>query len=123
MKHVIISSTNQDLRAFHRDFRALADTVRAADGSYVMYDVTPSAALPSIISKADFDRVVSGEMYGKPAAFSRSIAGGHFLPDRLDRTYGALARHAAQHHVLQRGKRKILNRAEFIAYYYGSTMR
>jgi len=121
VKRTIIIQTSHDLRAFRREFRALADTVRAADGSYVMYEVTPSGALPSIISKGDFDRVVSGEMYGERAAFSRNVAGGRFLPDRLNRTYGALAREAEQHRVLQRGQRKLLNRAEFIAYYYGST--
>lgn len=122
MKYVFIIQTNHDLRAFRRDFRALADTVKAADGKYVMYEVAPSAALPSIISKANFDRVVSGEMYGEPAAFSRRVAGGRFLPDRLERAYGALARETAQRRALQRGQRKILNRAEFIAYYYGSVL-
>lgn len=123
MKHTIIIETSHDLRAFRREFRALADTVRAADGKYVMYEVAPSAALPSIISKADFDRVVSGEMYGERAAFSRRVAGGRFLPDRLDRTYGALAREAEQHRVLQRGQRKILNREDFIYYYYGKIIK
>lgn len=123
MKRTIIIQTSHDLRAFRREFRALADTVRAADGKYVMYEVSPSAALPSIISKGDFDRVVSGEMYGEPSAFSRRVAGGRFLPDRLNRTYGALARETAQRSALQRGQRKILNRTDFIAYYYGSTMR
>lgn len=119
MRHIIVIHTSHDLRTFRRDFRALADTVRTADGKYVMYDVTPSAMLPSIVSKADFDRVVSAEMYGEPAAFSQSVAGGRFLPDRLDRTYGALARVSGQHRVLQRGQRKILTRAEFLAYHYG----
>lgn len=123
MKYTFIIKTSHDLRAFRRDFKALADTVRAADGKYVMYDVTPSGALPSIISKADFDRVVSGEMYGEPAAFSKRTAGGRFLPDRLDRAYGALARETAQRRTLQRGQLKIMNRAEFIAYYYGSVFR
>jgi len=123
VKYVFIIQTSHDLRTFRRDFRALADTVKAADGKYVMYEVAPSATLPSIISKADFDRVVSGAMYGEPAAFSRSVAGGRFLPDRLDAAYGALARETAQRTALQRGQRKILTRAEFIAYYYGSVFK
>ena len=96
--------------------------MRAADGKYVMYEDTPSATLPMIVSKADFDRVVSGEMYGEPSAFSQSVAGGRFAPDRLDRAYGALARETAQRRALQRGQRKIMNRAEFIAYYYNSNI-
>ena len=41
------------------------------------------------------------------AAFSKGVAGGRFLPDRLDRTYGALAREAGlkteprKHHNLR----------------------
>lgn len=118
MKHTIIVKTSHDLRRFRRDFKALADTVRAAEGTYVMYEVAPSAALPSIISKADFDRVVSGEMYGERAAFSKGVAGGRFLPDRLDRAYGALAREVAQSKASMRGRYKVLTREQYIAYYY-----
>ncbi|SHJ15823.1 hypothetical protein SAMN02744035_02770 [Thalassobacter stenotrophicus DSM 16310] len=82
-----------------------------------MYEVTPSATLPSIISKADFDRVVSAEMHGEPSAFSKRIAGGRFTQDRLDRAYGALARKALKNSIAEHGRSKILSRREYLDYY------
>lgn len=58
-----------------------------------------SAANPMIVYKADFDRIVSPEMDG---------------PSTRER-----ARKAVEEH----GAIKILNRQEFIAYYYGDTFK
>lgn len=121
MKQTFTITTRKDLKQFQRDFQELADTVKSADGEYVLYVDTARdrAAKPSIISKAEFDRVVSPALHLAPAAFSKKVAGGKFLPDKLDAAYGALARAQAQHEVLNRGVPKLLNRRDYIAFYYG----
>ncbi len=109
-----------DLKKFEKEFIKLVDVVRKADGSYMLHIDRPSKGLKSMfVSKADFDRVVSPQMYGQNPAFSKTVAGGRFKPDRLNAAYGALAREQAKNEVLQRGQHKILNRREYIAYYYG----
>lgn len=120
MKQTVTIRSSRDLQRFKRDFVKLIDIVRNADGSYVLHvDVKcRSAASPSIISKADFDRVVSPAMHDEPAAFSRKVAGGRFLPDRLDRAYGAFAREQLRQKYDFQYHRKILDRQEYIAYYY-----
>lgn len=120
MKQTVTISSSRDLQQFKRDFVELIDVVRNADGSYVLHlDIKRrSAASPSIISKADFDRVVSPAMHDEPAAFSSKVAGGRFLPDRLDRAYGAFAREQLRQQYASQHQRKILNRQEYIAYYY-----
>lgn len=121
MKQTFTLTNSAELNTFRRDFQKLADTVKQADGQYVLFvdTVRGRAAKPSIISKADFDRAVSPAMHLSPAAFSKQVAGGRFLPERLDAAYGALARAQAQHEVLNRGAHKILNRQQYIAFYYG----
>lgn len=121
MKQTIAITTSKELQQFQRDFQELAKAVKQADGQYVLYVDTKRgiAAQPSIISKSDFDRMVSPAMHRAPAAFSPNVANGRFLPDKLDAAYGVLARAQAQHEVLHRGERKVLNRREYIAYYYG----
>ena len=120
MRQTFVLETSGDLRHFETEFRRLADTVRSADGKYVLHIDTRSAPSRSIfVDKATFDRAVSPAMHRKPAAFSQTVAGGRFLPDKLDAAYGALAKEAMQNEVLQRGQRKILTREEYIAYYYG----
>lgn len=121
MKQTVTINTPHDLRAFKREFAHLVDVVRQADGKYVLYvDIDFGiGAQPSIISKADFDRVVSPAMHRAPAAFSDNIAGGRFLTDKLDAAYGAVARETMRRGILQSGQRKILNRREYLAYYYG----
>lgn len=121
MKQTITINSTKQLDQFRLEFVELADTVKQADGKYVLYvdTVRGRAAKPSIISRSDFDRVVSPAMHLAPAAFSKKVAGGRFLPERLDAAYGAMARAQAQHEVHQRGAQKILNRKEYISYYYG----
>lgn len=122
MKRAVTITTSKELQKFQRDFQELADTVKQADGKHVLYvdNKRGIASHPSIISKADFDRVVSPAMHRAPAAFSPNVANGRFLPDKLNAAYGALAREQMKHEVLQRGAPKILNRQEYIAYYSGA---
>lgn len=120
MRQTITIRGLADLKLFEREFRELVDIVKKADGNYVLHVDRPSTGhKPMIISKDDFDRVVSPHMYGSNPAFSKAVAGGRFKPDRLNAAYGALACEQAKHEVLQRGKRKTLNKREYIAYYYG----
>jgi hypothetical protein len=122
MRQTITINTPRDLLQFKREFAHLVDVVKQADGKYVLYvDIDRGfGAQPSIISKADFDRVVSPAMHRTPAAFSDRVSGGRFLPDKLNEAYGAFARETQQRNILQNGQRKILNRREYLAYYYGS---
>lgn len=121
MKQTFTLSNSTELNAFRRDFQNLADTVKSADGKHILFvdTVRGIATRPSIISKSEFDKVVSPAMHLPPAAFSKQVAGGRMLPEKLDAAYGALARAQAQHEVLQRGAPKLLNRRDYIAYYYG----
>lgn len=123
MKQTITINTPRDLNQFKREFAHLVDVVKGADGKYILYvDIDRGmGARPSIISKADFDRVISPAMHRPPAAFSHTVANGRFLPDKLDSAYGAVARETMKHSILQSGQRKILNRQEYIAYYYGDS--
>lgn len=121
MKQSITVSGLQDLRAFKREFAHLVEVVKQADGKYVLYVNIDRGigAQPSIISKVDFDRVLSPVMHRDPAAFSDRVASGRFLADKLDAAYGAVARETQRQRILQSGQRKILNRREYLAYYYG----
>lgn len=121
MRQTFVLENLSDLHTFETEFRKLADKVKSYNGKYVLHLDTRRSGCKSIfVSKADFDRVVSPTMYGDTPAFSRKVAGGKFLPDRLDAAYGALSREQARQEYLAKGERKIItNRQEYIAYYYG----
>jgi len=122
MKQTIIIGGLSDLHKFKKEFHELINVVRKANGKYVLYVEThrpESSANSMLISKEEFDRVVSPTMYGTPRAFSKNIAGGKFLPERLDAVYGAVTRAQAQKAAQERGKMKVLNRKEYMAYYFG----
>jgi hypothetical protein len=122
MRRTIVIENSKDLKAFKRDFSDLINIVKRADGKYVLYVDTVQRNSPAnslFVSQADFDRVVSPTMYGSPSAFSQHVAGGQFLTERLSAAYGALARENARKAIEQHGARKLLNRREYIAYYYG----
>ena len=121
MKQSFTITTSKELQKFQRDFQELADTVKSAEGQHILFvdTVRGIATRPSIIPKSEFDRVVSPALHLAPAAFSKKVAGRKFLPDKLDAAYGALARAQAQHEVLNRGVPKLLNRRDYIAFYYG----
>jgi hypothetical protein len=96
MKQTVTISSSRDLQRFKRDFVKLIDIVRNADGSYVLHvDVKcRSAASPSIISKADFDRVVNPPQDGQ------------------------ITREQLRAEYEKRPLRKVLNRKDFTSYYY-----
>lgn len=122
MRRTIVIENSKDLKAFKRDFSELINIVKRADGKYVLYVDTVQRNSPAnslFVSQADFDRVVSPTMYGTPSAFSQHVAGDKFLKETLSAAYGALARENARKAIEQHGARKLLNRREYIAYYYG----
>lgn len=122
MKQTVTIETSQDLQKFKREFAHLVDVVRQDDEKYTLYvDIDRgTGAQPSIISKEAFDRAVSPAMHRTPAVFSDNVAGGQFLLHKLNEAYGAVARETMKRQIMQSGQRKILNRREYISYYYGA---
>ena len=120
MKINVFLRTHRELLDFNRAFGQLSQTVREADGKYRVHIEarTPDAMASCIVSKEAFDRVVSAEMLKDPAAFSKRVAGGRFLPDRLNRTYAALTRETLKQREAARGQRKVLTKREYIAFYH-----
>jgi hypothetical protein len=122
MKQTITINTPRDLRAFKREFAHLVDVVKQADGKYVLYvDIDRSPATRSaFITKAQFDEALSPAMRtGSPSAFSPRIAGGRFLPHRLDAAYSAYQRAQVQAALEtdRPGSALIRNRAQYLAVY------
>jgi hypothetical protein len=117
VKQTITINTPQDLKQFQREFVELIDVVRQANGKYVLYvkrDANP-ATRSAFITKAQFDAALSPAMRtGSPAAFSPHIAGGRFLPHRLDAAYGAYQRAQAQ---ADNTPALIRNRDQYLAVY------
>ena len=120
MKQTITINTPQDLKQFQREFVELIDVVRQANGKYVLYvkrDASP-ATRSAFITKAQFDAALSPAMRtGSPAAFSPHIAGGRFLPHRLDAAYGAYQRAQAQAEIMNNTPALIRNRQQYLAVY------
>jgi hypothetical protein len=122
MKQTVIITTPRDLRAFKREFAELVDVVKQADGKYVLYvhTVSSPATRTAFISKAQFDAALSPTMRtGSPSAFSEHIAGGRFLPHRLDEAYSAYQRAQTQTALENNrpGSALIRNRAQYVAVY------
>ena len=122
MKQTVTINTPHDLRAFKREFAALVDVVKQADGKYVLYVHTASspATRTAFITKAAFDEALSPAMRaGSPSAFSPHIARGRFLPHRLDAAYGAYQRAQARAALESNrpGSALIRNRAQYLAVY------
>lgn len=122
MRQTITVSGLQDLRAFKREFAHLVDVVKQADGKYVLYvDIDRSPATrTAFITKAEFDEALSPAMRtGSPAAFSPRIAGGRFLPHRLDAAYSAYQRAQAKSALenSRPGSALIRNRQQYLAVY------
>ncbi len=122
MKQTITINTPRDLNQFKREFAHLVDVVKQADGKYVLYvDIDRSPATRSaFITKAQFDEALSPAMRsGSPSAFSKRIAGGRFLPHRLDAAYSSYQR-AQVKSALENGRSSsalIRNRAQYFAVY------
>lgn len=122
MKQTVTISSAADLNQFKREFAYLVDVVRQADGKYVLYvhTATSPTTRSMFISKAAFDAALSPAMRtGAPSAFSRNIAGGRFLPHRLDAAYGAYQRAQARAYIENKrpGSALIQNRQQYLAVY------
>lgn len=111
---------DENLRQYSQDLAALLKVVKAANGRYVLYvDTVKSVTTQSaFISKSEFDNAISPTMYGRPSAFSQKVAGGKFLPNRLNAAYGAYTHAQAQAQTRAgSGAKVIRNRAEYLAVY------
>lgn len=122
MRHTITVSGLADLRAFKREFAALVDVVKQADGKYVLYVHTQSspATRSAFITKEAFDAALSPAMRaGSPSAFAPHLARGRFLPHRLDAAYDAYqgAQARAVFESNRTGSALIRNRAQYLAVY------
>lgn len=122
MKQTVMITTPRDLRAFKREFAELVDVVKQADGKYVLYvhTVHSPATRTAFITKAAFDAALSPTMRtGSPSAFSPGVAGGRFLPHRLDAAYSAYQRAQARSAIENNrsGSALIRNRAQYLAVY------
>jgi hypothetical protein len=123
VKQTITVNSAADLKQFKREFGELVDIVRRADGKYILYvtkaDTSPGAQ-SIFITKREFDLALSPAMRtGSPAAFAPNVAGGRFLPHRLDSAYSAYQRAQAQADITDTvpGSAMIRNREQFLAVY------
>ena len=122
MRQTVTINTTRDLNQFKREFAHLVDVVKQADGKYVLYvDIDRSPATRSaFITKAQFDEALSPAMRGgSPSAFSPHIAGGRFLPQRLDAAYSAYQRAQVKSDLENERPRSALirNRSQYLAVY------
>lgn len=127
MRQTITISSLDELRRFKKELVALIDVVKSANGKYILYVDTLRERGPAshsiFITKAQFDAALSPAMRtGSPAAFSPHIAGGRFLPHRLDAAYGAYRRAQARADIIDKAPSNdlIRNRHQYIAVYGGS---
>lgn len=119
MKTITINGP-QDLKQFQREFSELIDVVRQANGKYVLHVHTTAspATRSAFITKAQFDAALSPAMRtGSPSAFSPHIAGGRFLPQRLDAAYAGYQRAQARAEIMDNVPVLIRNRDQYLAVY------
>jgi len=122
MKQTITVSSLEELRKFKTEFIEVRDIVKSANGKYIIFvekrrNNSPGAQ-SIFITKREFDQALSPAMRtGSPAAFSPNVAGGRFLPHRLDSAYSAYQRAQAKADITDTvpGSAMIRNRHEFIA--------
>jgi hypothetical protein len=124
MRQTITVSSLNELRQFKKEFVQLIDVVKAADGKYVLYVDTRRDNSPAtrsmFITKRQLDEALSPEMRsGSPSAFSPNIAGGRFLPHRLDAAYSAYLRAQARADITDTvpGSALIRNTQQYLAVY------
>lgn len=120
MKQTVTINGPQDLKQFKREFSEIIDVVRQANGKYVLYVHKRSNPVTHsmFVTKAQFDAAISPAMQaGSPSAFSPHIAGGRFLPHRLDAAYGAYQRAQARAEIMDNVPVLIRNREQYIAIY------
>jgi hypothetical protein len=99
MKQTVTIRSSKDLQQFRHQFVELINIVRNADGKYVLHvDAKRSnSARPSIVSKAEFDRSVGNRQKPQTSRSAREQMRKEYETEPL---------------------RKILNRQEYLSYYY-----
>jgi hypothetical protein len=114
MKQQVTISGLSDLKRFERQFGHFVDIISNADGSYTLTANRKGtlASMPMIIFQEDYDRVMQSRR-SEPA-----VAGGGSAAQSFDDHYGAGARQRDRLAELNRGKRKVLNRREYLEYYF-----
>ena len=124
MKQTFTVSSLEELRQFKKELVELIDVVKSSQGQYVLYVDTQRDRSPSqqsiFITKAQFDAALSPAMRaGPPSAFSPHIAGGRFLPYRLDAAYFAYQRAQARAEITDGvpGSAIIRNKQQYLAVY------
>ena len=123
MRQTITVSSLEELRQFKKEFVQLIDVVKAADGKYVLYVDTRRDNSPAtrsmFITKRQLDEALSPAMFGSPRAFSPNIAGGRFLPHRLDAAYSSYLRAQARADITDTvpGSALIRNKQQYLAVY------
>ena len=123
MRQTITVSSLNELRQFKREFIEIRDIVKSANGQYVLYvhtrrDNSP-ATRSAFITKRQLDEALSPSMFGSPRAFSPNIAGGRFLPHRLDAAYSSYLRAQARADITDTvpGSALIRNTQQYLAVY------
>ena len=124
MKTTITIQTSKDLKAFKRDFGELADFVKRSDDTYIMHLETHKPKnrfnQPMFLTKAQFNAALSPAMQsGAPSAFSPHIAGGGFLPQRLDKAYFDYCRAQARAEIMDNvpNSAVITNKRDYLRIY------
>ena len=83
---------------------------------HVTGDISP-VARSMIVDEAMVRRAVTGSMYLSPPTFSTKVAGGKILPNKTT-AIAANFRKEMQAQFKNKGKKAILNRAQFIELYF-----
>ena len=103
------------------ELEAIKRRVQKLSGKHLMYvhnvtgDISP-ATRSMIVDEAMIRRVVTGPMYLSPPAFSTKVAGGKMLPNKTT-AIAANFRKEMQAQFKNKGKKTILNGAQFIELY------
>lgn len=124
MRQTITVSSLNELRQFKKEFVQLIDVVKSANGQYILFldtrrDNSP-ATRSAFITKRQLDEALSPAMRsGSPSAFSPNIAGGRFLPHRLDAAYSSYLRAQARADITDTvpGSALIRNKQQYLAVY------
>ena len=104
------------------ELEAIKRRVQKLSGKHIMYvhnvsgDISPSTR-SMIVDEAMVRRAVTGPMYLSPPAFSTKVAGGKMLPNKTT-AIAANFRKEMQAQFKNKGKKAILNRAQFIELYF-----
>ena len=107
------------------DLEAMVRRIKALDGSHVLFAHTVTGgigagSLSFIVDSGVVERAITPAMHLSPAAFKDNIAGGRMLPDKKRAVIANLAREQAAQRAkaMQRSKKLITNRKDFIEIYF-----